>query len=57
MKRKTLNFNEKIKLTDFAKKNPTFKCRKLREIHGIGKTLVVSILKTEENIRKGFEKF
>ena len=45
MKRKTLNLNEKIKLTE------------LREIHGIGKTSVVSKLKNEENIRKEFEKF
>ena len=43
MKRKTINFNEKIKLTDFAKKNPTFGCQKLGKIHGTGKTSVASI--------------
>ena len=45
MKRKTLNLNEKIKLTE------------LREIYGIGKTSVVSKLKNEKNIRKELEKF
>ena len=55
MKRKTLNLNEKIKLIDFAKKNLTFGCRKLDEIHGIGKTSAASILKSEESIRKEFE--
>ena len=54
---KNLNLNEKIKLIDFAKKNPTFGCRKLDEKHGTGKTPAASILKKEENIRKEFEKF
>ena len=57
IKSKTLNLNEKIKLIDFAKNNPTFGCRKLGEIQGIGKTSVASILKNKENIRKEFEKF
>ena len=57
MKRKTLKLNEKIKLIDFAKKNPTFGCRKLAEIHGIGKLSVASILENEENIQKELEKF
>ena len=50
MKRKTLNLNEKFKLIDFAKKNPTSGCRKLGEKHGIEKTSAASILKNEENI-------
>ena len=57
MKRKTLSLSEKIKLIDFAKKNPTFGCGKIGEIHGIGKTPVACILKDEDNIRKEFEMF
>ena len=47
MKRKTLSLSEKIKLIDFAKTNPTFGCRKIGEIHRIGKTSVTCILKDE----------
>ena len=57
MKRKTLSLSEKIKRIDFAKKYPTFGCRKIGEIHGIGKTSVACILKDEDNIRKEFEMF
>ena len=57
MKRKTLSIVEKIKLIDFAKKNPTFGCRKFGEIHGTGKTSVAYILKDEDNMRKEFEIF
>lgn len=55
MKRKALNLNEKIKLNDFAKKNPTSECWKVGEYTEIEK--VASILKNEENIRKEYEKF
>ena len=57
MKRKTLSLSEKMKLIDFAKKNPTFGCRNIDDIHGIGKTSVACILKDEDNIRKEFEMF
>ena len=57
MKRQTLSLSEKIKLIVFAKKNPTFGCQKIGEIHGIGKTSVACILKDEDNNRKEFEMF
>ena len=57
MKRKTLGLSEKINLIDFAKKNPTFGCRKIGEIDGTWKTSVACILKDQDNIRKEFKMF
>ena len=58
IKRKTLSLSEKIKLIDFVKKNPTFGCRKIAEMQGIGKTSVTCILsrhaadsQTDDSIR------
>ena len=50
MKRKHLSLCEKEKLIDFAKKNPTFGCRKIGEIHGTGKTSAAYILKDEDKM-------
>ena len=46
---------KKLSWLTLQKKNLTFGCRKLDEIHGIGKTSAASILKSEESIRKEFE--
>ena len=54
---KNWNLNEKIKLIDFAKNNPTFGYWKLGEINGIEEKSIANILKNEKNIRKEFEKF
>ena len=53
---KNWNLNEKLKLIDFVKNNPTFGYWKLGKINGIGETSVANILKNEENIRREFEK-
>ena len=37
--KKTLSLDEKVKILDFAKANPTFGCRKHEEIFKIGKTV------------------
>ncbi|XP_057299445.1 tigger transposable element-derived protein 4-like [Hydractinia symbiolongicarpus] len=55
--KKTLTLDEKIKFLDFAKKNPKFGCRKLADIHSIGKTAAATILKNEKKIRTQYEMF
>ena len=44
MKRKNLDLDEKLKVIDFAKKNPTMGCRKIAEHFYIGKTAIANIL-------------
>ena len=46
--KKTLTLHEKIKLLDFAKKNPKLGCRKLADIYKIGKTAAANIFKNEK---------
>ncbi|XP_057305270.1 tigger transposable element-derived protein 6-like [Hydractinia symbiolongicarpus] len=55
--KKTFTLDEKIKFLDFAKKNPKFGCRKLADIHSIGKTAAATILKNEKKIRTQYEMF
>ena len=47
---KSLSLDEKVIFLDFAKRNPTFGCRKLAEIFKIGKAAAANILKIEKII-------
>ena len=54
--KKTLSVDEKFKVLDFAKGNPTLECRKLAETFKIGKTAAANTIKEEKNIRSQHEK-
>ena len=45
MKKKCLNFDEKIEILDYAAKHPELCCRKLVKHFSVGKTAIANILK------------
>ena len=57
LSKRTLTLDEKIKLLDFKKKNPSLRCRAIGEKFNIGKTTAASILSKEDKIRKQHELF
>ena len=57
LKKRTLSLNEKFKLIDFSKDNPSFGCRKISEVFGVGKTAVANILKNEQKLREKHTSF
>ena len=57
LSKRTLTLDEKIKLLDFKKKNPSLGCSAIGEKFNIGKTAAASILSKEDKIRKQHELF
>ena len=57
LSKRTLTLDEKIKLLDFKKKNPSLGCRAIGEKFNIGKMAAASILSKEDKIRKQHELF
>ena len=57
LSKRTLTLDEKIKLLDFKKKNPSLGCRAIGEKFNLGKTAAASILSKEDKIRKQHELF
>ena len=57
LSKRTLTLDEKIKLLDFKKKNPSLGYRAIGEKFNIGKTAGASILSNEDKIRKQHELF
>ena len=55
--KRTLALDEKIKLLDFKKKNPSLGCRAIGEKFNIGKMAAASILSKEDKIRQQHELF
>ena len=55
--KRTLTLEEKIKLLDYKKKNPTVGVRSIADQFNIGKTAAASILKDGERIRQRHEQF
>ena len=53
-KRKCLDISEKVKVLEFAKKNPNLGSRKLADHFGIGKTQIQVILKNREAIMDAY---
>ncbi|XP_068735256.1 tigger transposable element-derived protein 6-like [Montipora capricornis] len=53
-KRKCLDISEKVKVLEFAKKNPNLGSRKLADHFGIGKTQIQAILKNKEAIMDAY---
>ena len=57
MKRKNLSLDEKMKVIEYANKNPTKGCRFIGEHFSIGKTCVANILKNAKTLEKEYEFF
>ena len=57
LSKRTLTLEEKIKLLDYKKKNPTVGVRSIADQFNIGKTAAASILKNGERIRQRHEQF
>ena len=57
MKRKNLDLDEKMKVIEFTKKNPTTSCRKISEHFYIEKTAIANILKNANTLKKEYEFF
>ena len=57
MKRKNLSLDEKMKVIEYANKNPTKGCRFIGKHFSIGKTCVANILKNTKTLEKEYEFF
>ena len=57
LSKRTLTLEEKIKLLDFKKKNPSAGCRAIADKFNIGKTAAASILKDKDKIHQQHELF
>ena len=57
MKRKNLSLNEKMKVIDYANKNPKTGCRMIAEHFSIGETCVSNILRNVKTLQKDYEFF
>ena len=55
MQKNTLSLGDKVKLIDYAKKNPGVGTRRIAEIFKCGRTQVQAILKAKESIIADFE--
>ena len=57
MKRKNLSLDEKMKVIDYANKNPKMECRVIAEHFSIGKTCVSDILRNAETLQREYKFF
>ena len=57
MKRKNLSLGEKMKIIDYANKNPKMGCRVIAEHFSVGKTCVSDILRNAKTLRGEYEFF
>ena len=57
MKRKNLTLDEKMKVIDYANKNPKMVCQVIAEHFSIGKTYVSNILRNIKSLQREYEFF
>ena len=57
MKRKNLSLDEKMKVIDYANKNPKIGCRVITEYFSIGKTCFSNILRDTKALQRKYEFF
>ena len=57
MKRKTFSLDERMKVIDYANKNPKIGCRVIAEHFSIGKTCVTNILRNAKTFQREYEFF
>ena len=57
LKRNRLNLEDKIRILDYASKNPKKSCRDIATEFSIGKTAAANVLKQSKDIRKEYELF